>query len=115
MEIWVEKMSVTLMAIVSAVLVFSLALRATSFHPERQELAFAGAWILVITASATFWTLFTRSTVGGVALNIGIHSFILFIVPWANLAEQLRARGYLSPVEPIVLLALIFGILCYRV
>jgi hypothetical protein len=113
MEIWGEKLSVTIVAIVSAVLVFSLALRATSFHPGRQELAFAGAWIVAITASATFWTLFTRSTVGGVALNIGVQSFISFTVPWANLADWLRARGYLSPGNPIVVSTVTFVFLCY--
>ncbi|MDR3675997.1 MAG: hypothetical protein P4N24_10945 [Acidobacteriota bacterium] len=111
MVIWGEKLSVTAVAIVSAVLVFSLALRATSFHPIRQELAFAVAWIAAITASATFWTLFTRSTVGGVALNIGIQSFISFAIPWANLAEGLRARGYLSPVNAIVIPTI--TIVCY--
>jgi hypothetical protein len=102
MEIWGEKLGVTVVAVVSAVLVFSLALRATAFHPGRLELAFAAAWIVAITASATFWTLFTRSTVGGIALNIGVQSFIMINVPWANLAEWLRARGYLSPLNTIV-------------
>ena len=113
MEIWGEKLSVTIVAIVSAVLVFSLALRATSFHPGRQELAFAGAWIVAITASATFWTLFTRSTVGGVALNIGVQSFISFTVPWVNLADGLRARGYLAPGSHLVPSAVTFVFLCY--
>ncbi|HMD84823.1 MAG TPA: hypothetical protein VKO18_08995 [Terriglobia bacterium] len=44
MEIWGEKLSVTIVAIVSAVLVFSLALRATSFRPDWRVWAFAGAW-----------------------------------------------------------------------
>jgi ABC-type transport system involved in multi-copper enzyme maturation permease subunit len=113
MEIWGEKLSVTIVAIVSAVLVFSLALRATSYRPDRQELAFAVAWIFAITASATFWTLFTKSTVGGVALNIGVQSFISFVVPWANLADWLRARGYLSPGNPIVPSTVTFVFLCY--
>jgi hypothetical protein len=113
MDIWGEKLSVTVVAVVSAVLVFSLALRATSFHPDRQLLAFAGAWIVAITASATFWTLFTRSTVGGIALNIGVQSFISFVVPWANLADWLRARGYLLPGNPIVPSTVTFVFLCY--
>jgi hypothetical protein len=113
MEIWGEKLSVTVVAVLSAVLVFSLDLRATSFHPGRQELVFAGAWIVAISASATFWTLFTRSTVGGVALNIGVQSFIGFVVPWANLADWLRARGYLAPGNPIVPFAVTFLFLCY--
>ncbi len=111
--IWGEKLSVTIVAVLSALLLFSLALRATSFHLDRRELAFAGAWIVAITASATFWTLFTRSTVGGVALNIGVQSSICFIVPWANLAVWLRARGYLSPGNPIVASAVTFVFLCY--
>ena len=113
MEIWVEKLSVTVVAVVSAVLVFSLALRATSFHPGRQELAFAGGWIVAITASAPFWTLFTRSTVGGVALNIGVHSFIGVTIPWGNLADGLRARGYLAPGHLIVPSTVTFLFLCY--
>ena len=111
MAIWGEKLSVTVVAIVSSILVFSLALRATAFHPGRMGLAFAGAWIVAITASATFWTLFARSTVGGVALNIVVQAILILIVPWANLAERLRARGYLSPVNAIVFP--IVAIFCY--
>ncbi|MGO8813754.1 MAG: hypothetical protein ACLQVG_03685 [Terriglobia bacterium] len=97
MRIWGEKLSVSVVAIASAVLIFSLALRATSFHPGRQELLFATAWIVAITASATFWTLFTRSAIGGLALNFGVHAFIALAIPWATLADGLRARGYLTP------------------
>lgn len=50
MDIWGEKLSVTLVAVVSAVLVFSLAVRATAFRPDPQELAFARAWIVTISA-----------------------------------------------------------------
>ncbi len=111
MAIWGEKLSVTVVAIMSAVLVFSLALRATSFHPGRMGLAFAGAWIVAITASATFWTLFARSTVGGVALNIVVQTILILIVPWANLAEWLRANGYFSPANSIVIPTV--AIFCY--
>jgi hypothetical protein len=111
MEIWGEKLSVTVVAVVSSILFFSLAMRASSFHPGRQELTFAGAWIVAIVASATFWTLFTRSMVGGVALNIGIQASIFIVVPWSNLADWLRAKGYLSPVNMIVLPTV--AIFCY--
>ncbi len=113
MEIWGEKLSVTIVAIVSAVLLFSLALRATSFRPDWRVWAFAGAWIVAVTASSTFWTLFTRSTVGGIALNIGVQSFISFTIPWAKLADQLRARGYLLPGSHIVASTVTFIFLCY--
>jgi hypothetical protein len=113
MEIWGEKLSVTVVAVLSAVLVFSLALRATSFRQDWRVWAFGGAWTVAITASATFWTLFTRSTVGGVVLNIGVQFFISFTVPWANLAAWLRARGYLSPGNPVVVSTVTFVFLCY--
>ncbi len=109
MRIWSEKLSVTVVAIVSAVLLFSLALRATAFSPDRQELIFAAAWIVAITASATFWTLFTRSSVGGVAVNLVVQSILIIMIPWASLAERLRARGYLSPVNIIVIPSVIIA------
>ena len=109
MRIWSEKLSVTVVAIVSAILLFSLALRATAFRPDRQELIFAAAWIAAITASATFWTLFTRSSVGGVAVNLVVQSILIIMIPWASLAERLRARGYLSPVNIIVIPSVIIA------
>jgi len=113
MKIWGEKLSVTVVAVLSAVLFFSLTLRATALRQDWKIWAFGGAWIVAITASAPFWTLFTRSTVGGVVLNIGVQSFIGFTVPWANLAAWLRARGYLSPGNPFVVSAVTFVFLCY--
>jgi hypothetical protein len=113
MEIWGEKLSVTIVAIVSAVLVFSLALRATSFRPDWRVWAFGAAWIVAVMASGTYWTLFTRSMVGGVALNVGVQSFIAFTIPWSNLTDRLRARGYLSPGSHIVALTVTFIFLCY--
>jgi ABC-type transport system involved in multi-copper enzyme maturation permease subunit len=112
-KIWGEKLSVTVVAVLSAVLFFSLTLRATSFQQDWKVWAFGGAWIVAITAAATFWTLFTRSTVGGVVLNIGIQSFIGFAVPWANLVTWLRARGYLAPGNPIVVSSVVFVFVCY--
>ncbi|MGA2984682.1 MAG: hypothetical protein ABSG32_12775 [Terriglobia bacterium] len=93
MEIWREKLTVTVFAVVSAVLVFSLAWRATSFQPGRMEVAFAGGWIVATVASATFWTLIARSTVGGVTLTIAVQFFIIIAL---NLAYWLRGTGYVS-------------------
>jgi len=112
-KIWGEKLSVTVVAVLSAVLFFSLTLRATSFRHDWKLWVFGGAWIVAITASATFWTLFTRSTVGGIVLNIGVQSFIGFALPWANLATWLRARGYLAPGNPMVVSSVVFVFVCY--
>ena len=110
MEIWGEKLSVTVAAIVSAVLVFSLALRATSFHPGRQELAFAGAWIVATIASATFWTLIARSTVGGVALTLVVQFFIIMAL---NLAYWVYGAEYVSLGNTNFVLTVTFVFSCY--
>jgi hypothetical protein len=110
MEIWGEKLSVTVVAVVSVVLVFSLALRATSFHPGRQELASAGAWIVAITASATFWTLIARSTVGGVALTLVVQFFIIMAL---NLAYWVYGAEYVSLGNTTFVLTVTFVFLCY--
>ena len=99
MGIWGEKLSVTLRRDRVGGSDFLPRLAGDIILSRRQALAFAMAWIVAITASATFWTLFTRSTVGGVALNFGIHAFIAFAIPWTGLADWLRARGYLSPLN----------------
>jgi ABC-type transport system involved in multi-copper enzyme maturation permease subunit len=110
MEIWGEKMSVTLVAVLSAVLVFSLSLRAAPFQPDPQNLALAGAWIIATIASATFWTLFTRSTLGGVALNIAV---LLFIIIALNIAYWLSGLLYLSMAYAIIVPTGTFVFLCY--
>jgi hypothetical protein len=110
MEIWGEKLSVTVVAVVSAVLVFSLALRATSFHPAPQTLAFVGAWILASIAAATFWTLIARSTVGGVALTLAVQFFIIIAL---NLAYWAHGTGYSSPTDTTVVRTVIFVLLSY--
>jgi hypothetical protein len=51
--------------------------------------------------------------VGGVALNIGVQSSISFIIPWASLADWLRARGYLAPGNHIVISTVTFVFMCY--
>ena len=113
MEIWGEKLIVTVVAVLTAFLCFYLTLRATGLGQSWEVWAFGGAWIVAITASATFWTLFARSTVGGVVLNIGVQCFVAFTVSRANLAAWLRARGYLSPLNPIAVSGVVFAFLCY--
>jgi len=74
MQIWGEKMSVTVVAVVSAALVYGYAWR--SALEETPEIwLYTGTLILAMLASATFWTLVARSTMGGLALN-GVNSFI---------------------------------------
>jgi hypothetical protein len=74
MEIWKEKLSVTLVAVLSALSVFCYAWR-SSLQEDPELWVIAGAFLIAITASATFWTLFARSMLGGLALN-GVNSLI---------------------------------------
>ncbi len=71
MEIWGEKLSVTTVAVLSAALVFCFGSRAAlQQYPELWVVA--GAGIIAAVASATFWTLLARSTIGGLGLNINV-------------------------------------------
>jgi hypothetical protein len=109
MEIWGEKLSVTVVAVLSAALVFFFGLRGTAPLLDLQESVFAGAWIIATLASATFWTLLARSTLGGVALNIAVPSFIIFA--WPNLfLDWDRGTLYLSPATLTVVSIAVF---CY--
>ncbi len=71
MEIWGEKMSVTIVAVLSAALVLCTSWR-SALQQDPKLWVFAGAGIIAAVASATFWTLLARSTIGGLALNINV-------------------------------------------
>jgi hypothetical protein len=109
MEIWGEKMSVTAVAVLLAVLVLLFSSRVFPIQMGPQHWAFAGPFLIVILASATFWTLFARSTMGGVVLNFAVSGFI--IAAGGYMADRLRGTGYLSPANTTVVSIVTF--LCY--
>jgi len=76
MKIWGEKLGVTLVADLSAALIFSLAQWPASSRADLHGAAFVAAWIVATTASATFWTLIARSMIGGIVLNLAVALFI---------------------------------------
>ncbi len=102
MEIWSEKFSVTIIAVVSAALVFGWTWR-SAFHQDRELWIGAAALILIMTASAPFWTLIARSTMGGLALN-SVNSFIPLIM---------TARRDWIPVTAIARSFAVAALLCY--
>jgi ABC-type transport system involved in multi-copper enzyme maturation permease subunit len=73
-QIWFEKLSVTLVASLSAALAFYFSWR-SELQKEHGLWMIAGASMIAAIASAPFWTLIARSTMGGMALN-GVNSFI---------------------------------------
>ena len=79
MEIWREKLSITAIVVFTALLVFFSSWRASGVHAGREIMGYLAATAIVFVASAPFWTLFTRSTVGGVVLNFGVYIFIFVL------------------------------------
>jgi hypothetical protein len=75
-KIWLEKLSWTAIVVFTAALVFHASRRASGVHTAW---ALAVAVPIVFVAAAPFWTLFTRSIVGGVVLNFGAYIFILVL------------------------------------
>ena len=78
--IWGEKMSVVIVAVLSAALVLCTGWR-SAFQQDPKLWLVAGIYLIATVPSATFWTLFARSTIGGFLLN-GIFPYILILVHW---------------------------------
>ncbi len=95
MEIWAEKLSVTAVAVLSATLIFLLGGLGPVFPVDELGWVVGGAWIIAVVASAPVCTLFTRSTVGGFVLSLGVPNCI--ILGWLYLSRWMREAGYLSP------------------
>jgi hypothetical protein len=91
-KIWGEKLTVAFVAILSAALVSALSLRLAAAQFDPVVFKLFGAWIVATAASAAFWTLLTRSALGGVVLNVVINSFGMVL--WGNAAHSLRDTGY---------------------
>jgi len=78
--IWGEKMSVAIVAVLSAALVLCIGWR-SAFQQDPKLWLVAAIYLIATVPSATFWTLFARSTIGGFLLN-GIFPYILILVHW---------------------------------
>src|SRR5258708_16404653 len=68
MKIWGEKMSVTIVAVVSATLIFCYGWR-SALQQDPKLWALAGVYLLATVPSATFLPLLAGSTVGGFLPN----------------------------------------------
>jgi hypothetical protein len=107
MEIWREKLSVTAVAVFSVALLFFFDWRMGALQLGPHFAEFAGAWTLATIASAAFWTLLARSTLGGIALN---YCNLFIIMVWAFLPNRIRGAGNFSPATIAVVSA---ALLCY--
>jgi len=111
MEIWSEKLSVMVAAVLSAALALLLAWRVSAVQLDPHDAAFFGAWIIATVSSATFWTLLARSTLGGLALNISVNGLVIEM-PWLVLYHEKLVSVSLSP-STITISAITFVLLCY--
>ncbi len=109
MEIWGEKLIVTCVAVLSAALVLGYSWR-SALQQDPRLLVLAGVSVITTIASATFWTLFARSMLGGFALT--------FIPPWFVVIVLMNWERILglnpSPARSITALwTVALGSLCY--
>jgi len=79
MEIWWEKLSITAIVVFTASLICLASLRASGLLTNRQIWEYSAVAAVVFVAAAPFWTLFTRSIVGGAVLNFGSYTFVLVV------------------------------------
>jgi hypothetical protein len=79
MEIWREKLSISAIAVFTASLVFFSSWWASGGPTGREIWGYFAAAAIVFVVSAPFWTLFTRSIIGGVVLTFGVYTFIFVL------------------------------------
>ena len=103
MQIWGEKLIVTFVAVASAALVSGYALLSGEDLLLKVS---AIVWVITTMASATFWTLVARSTIGGLALNYVLQPISLGFIVNQTLDLGLERSPALIP------FLLAFG-LCY--
>ena len=107
MEIWGEKLSVTIVAVLSAALILCYGWR-SPFQQDPKLWVLAGVYLLATVPSATFWTLFARTPMGGFLLN-AIFPWVVLLVYWKEIFRSNR-----SPARSITSLwTLAFAALCY--
>ncbi len=107
MEIWGEKLSVTIVAVLSAALVLCYGWR-SAFQQDPKLWVLAGVYLLTTVPSATFWTLFARAPMGGFLLN-AIFPWVVLLVYWKEIFGSNR-----SPARSITSLwTVAFAALCY--
>lgn len=89
-RIWIEKSCIAFAAVASAVLVFAFSPLFAETLPDHGQQVHVLALILAVLASATFWTLIARSTVGGIALSVGA---VLLVAGFSSLAAGIGANN----------------------
>ena len=99
-EIWREKLSIAAIVVFTAALLFLSSWRASGDPAGREFWGYAAGAAVVLVASAPFWTLFTRSIVGGVVLSFGVYNFIIVLAYqalfWGTAFSKLAASKFIA-------------------
>ena len=90
-RIWIEKSCLAFVAVASAVLILAFSPLFAETLPDHGQQVHALALILAVLASATFWTLIARSTIGGIALSVGT---VLLVAGFSSLAAGIGANSF---------------------
>ena len=107
MKLWSEKWLVLTVAISSSTLIYWLTW--PNAHPDGYVLL-AGIWVLVTVCTGTYWTLKSRSTIGGLALNI-IQMAIVFTI--ANLLQWRLGMNSVEALLIVGIFAMIYGAIMF--
>ena len=94
LKIWREKGIVTVVAVLTSLLIATLASR-SHFPLSLQMNADVLLFLIVVSCSASFWTLVGKSTLGGFVLNIG--AMVLLISMKTTLLAVNSKSGYIRP------------------
>jgi hypothetical protein len=107
MQIWREKLSITAIVVFTAALIILSSWRASGVHMDRGIWGYAAAAAIVFVASAPFWTLFTRSIVGGVVLSFGVYNFVVVlgyqVLFWGRGHSKLPASTFIATMSFVFL------------
>jgi ABC-2 family transporter protein len=91
-RIWREKSLVTLAVVLAPAILCALRGRENQVGVAFASLV--GAWIVALTAAAMFWTLLAKSTMGGLALNVGTQ--VLLFMGWMYAESRPSLHNYFS-------------------
>ena len=90
-KIWTEKSVLAFVSVASVVSLFAFSPVMVETLPDRAQQLSALAVVVAVVASAVFWTLMARSTIGGMALSVGTA---LLIAGFATLIGGLGVNSF---------------------
>jgi hypothetical protein len=111
LQIWREKLDITLVAIVAVVLVY-YAVWHSLLEQNLTSWIFTAAFVVAAVGSATLWTLVARSTVGGVILNIAVQGGLVGIGMMTVTGTVIIRHDLPAEALPMLSAGLV-GVICY--